>query len=351
MSHETTAAASISRMESQLTRLREQALFTREREDIAGLAALIAALPERIASLRSRGYVYNSPFEATAAELTLRWPEIERQASGALSLQATLLKPEVGRAEQAVGRLAPMRTRPLSAAQPTIERLQAELNAAEQRINSAARSVHSVYEPLQNQVREVDRAVRQCERNLGWLDGATFSLEAGESLVEATEARLLEGNDETEGILFLTDRRLVFERREKEARKKILFITTASELVKELRWQIPLADIETLEASEARQVLSKRELLTVAPGPGSGALPATFRLETDSDAWRSLALRSKAGELEAARHEGSAPVPEYLVPARCPSCGGSQSRAGRIRGVATIRCEFCGATIALEKAD
>ena len=105
-------------------------------------------------------------------------------------------------------------------------------------MTATQKTIASAYEPLANEAQALDREVKACERNLDWLDGATFGLNAGESLVDATEARQIEGNDETEGILFLTDQRLIFERREKEARKKILFITTASELVKELRWEV-----------------------------------------------------------------------------------------------------------------
>jgi DNA-directed RNA polymerase subunit RPC12/RpoP len=97
-------------------------------------------------------------------------------------------------------------------------------------------------------------------------------------------------------------------------------------------------------------MLSKREMLVIRPASGSGALPVQFRLETDSDAWRALLIRCKSGEIDAARDEGAPEVPEYIVPAKCPTCGGAQSKAGRIRGLAAIRCDYCGANIMLEKA-
>ena len=134
------------------------------------------------------------------------------------------------------------------------------------------------------------------------------------------------------------------------ARKKVLFITTSSELVKELRWEAPLNEIETLEASEARKLLSKRELLAITPASGSAAPPARFRLETDSDEWRALLLRCKSGDIDAARDASAPPVKDYLVPAKCPTCGGAQGKAGRVRGTSAIRCEYCGATIVLEEA-
>ena len=44
-------------------------------------------------------------------------------------------------------------------------------------------------------------------------------------------------------------------------------------------------------------------------------------------------LRAKSGEIDAARDEAAPVVQEYMVPAKCPTCGGAQTKAGRIRGV------------------
>lgn len=351
MTQETTAAFTIDRLESRLRTLQDDAQFTRDRDNIAETDALLAALPGRVAKLRSRNYVYHAQFEEQAADVAKRWPAAQRLATGNLQLQATALRADVAEAVQAVGRLSNLKTRPLSTAKPTIDRVETVLDAAERKVAATQRTIAAAYEPLLDEARAIERQVKACERNLDWLDGATFHLNAGESLVDATEARQIEGDDETEGILFLTDQRLLFERREKEARKKILFITTASELVRELRWESPLAEIETVEAGESRKLLSKQEELKLAPAPGARALPEQFRLETDSDAWRALMLRCKSGEIDGARDEAAPVVQEYMVPAKCPTCGGAQSRAGRIRGATAIRCEYCGASIVLEKAN
>ncbi|MFO7696667.1 MAG: hypothetical protein R6X16_05870 [Anaerolineae bacterium] len=350
MTQETTAASTIARLESRLKTLQDNALFTRDRDRLAETDALLAALPGRVARLRSRNYVYHRQLEEQISGLAQRWPAAQRLATGNLQLQANALRADVAEAVQAVGRLTNLKTRPLSTAQPTIDRVDSVLDAAERKVAATQKTIAAAYEPLQDEAQAIEREVKACERNLDWLDGATFGLNAGECLVDATQARQIEGNDETEGILFLTDQRLLFERREKEARKKILFITTASELVKELRWESPLTELETVEAGESRKLLSKKEELKLVPASGARALPAQFRLETDSDAWRALMLRAKSGEIDAARDETAPVVQEYVVPAKCPTCGGAQGRAGRIRGATAIRCEYCGASIVLEKA-
>jgi len=351
MTQEPTAASTIVRVESRLGSLHVDALLNSQRDRLGQVDAQLAQLPQQVAQVRSRGYLYQARLEEQIALVAKRWPEAHRQALVALEEQVALLRPEINRADEAVRRLQPLKGRPLSTAQPTIQRVEDELSAVERRIRAAQQAVEGVYSALAREVQAIGREVQTCERMLDWLAGASFTTDPGEWLVAATEAQQVDDKERTEGVLFLTDQRLIFERREKVARKKILFITTASEVERELTWQAALDALERVEASEARKaVVSKRELLAVAPRSGSRARAATFELKTDSDAWRALVLRCQTGEIGTERVDGAPEIPEYLVPAKCPSCGGALTQAGRIRGVGAIRCDYCGAAVVLERA-
>ncbi len=351
MTQETTAASSIARIESRLGTLHQDALLNQQREQLGETDALLLRLPQQLAQLRSQGYVYKGRLEDQVAQLARRWPSARMQAARDLEHQAVSLQPDIARADEAVRRLQPFRTQRLSMVQPSIQRAEDEIAAVERRVHAAQQAVEGVVGPVVEEIQAVAREVQGCEQILEWLGGATFTLEGGESLVAATEAHLTEDDDRIPGILFLTDRRLLFERREKVARKKILFITTSSEMVRELRWQAPLADLGQLEASEVRRALARdREMLAVTPRSGASFRRAEFQLDTDSDAWRALMLRCQSGEIAAERAGGAPELPEYVVPAKCPSCGGTLPQAGRIRGVASLRCEYCGAAVPLERA-
>ncbi len=352
MTQESTADSTISRLESRLNDLHRDAKLVRERDRLGEIDARLGTLPQQIAALRSRGYLYRGTMEARLATLAARWPEARARAAAAVDAQAISLRSEVDRAEAAVRRLAPLRTRSLSSVQQTVQLAEDAVSAAERRVGAAREAVEAHYRALAGEVQQVERDAQACDRTMDLLDSATYSLEAGEGAVDAVEARWSADDAQVEGILFLTDRRLVFERREKVAKKKVLFITTASELVKEVRWQAPLSELDRVEASETRRALIlKREVLSIAPRGGSGAAPAEFELHADSDAWRALVLRCQAGEIASERTSAAPSVPEYVVPAKCPTCGGAFRRAGRIRGVAAVRCEFCGTSVALERAE
>jgi hypothetical protein len=348
MDQENTAASTINRLESRLGQLHKDALLNSQRDRLGEIDAQLVRLPQQVTQLRSRGYVYKTHLEEQLGQLAQRWPIIRAQAASALDTQVALLRAEIDRADDAVRRLQPLKTRPLSTAQPTIRSVDDGLSAAERRIRAAQQSVESMFAAVAAQVQSVAQEVAGCERMFDWLAGATFVIEPGEGPVAATEARWVDGKNETPGILFLTDRRMIFERREKVALKKVLFVTTSSEMVRELRWQVALADMERIDASEARRALAaKREMLTVVARSGSGA---EFHLGMDSDTWRALALRCQSGEMAAERAGGAPEVPEYIVPAKCVSCGGSLRQAGRVRAVSAISCDYCGAGITLERA-
>ena len=70
-----------------------------------------------------------------------------------------------------------------------------------------------------------------------------------EHLVMAVPARWdKEGKEDPEGILYLSNNGLVFEQKEKVATKKVLFLTTASELVQEVLIDQGLETLETVKA-------------------------------------------------------------------------------------------------------
>ncbi|HUS80703.1 MAG TPA: hypothetical protein VM283_05500 [Armatimonadota bacterium] len=351
MTQESTAEHTISRVESRLGDLHQGALLVRQRDRLGEIDAQLGSLAQRLAQIRLRGYAYHAHLEERLTTLAGRWPEARARASAAIEAQVSSLQPEIDRADAAVRRVLPLKPRPLSTVEQTVRQADDAVSAAERRIRAAESAVEGHYDALSGEVQQIAREVQTCERVLDCLGGATFALEPGEGVVSAVEARWAEGDNAVEGILFLTDRRLVFERREKVARKKILFITTASELVKEVRWQATLADLEQVEASEARKALIlKREVLTVVPRAGTRASAAQFELSSDSDAWRALLLRCQSGEIASERSGAAPEVAEYLVPAKCPTCGGSYRQAGRIRGVSSVRCDFCGATTTLAPA-
>lgn len=346
-----TAEAAVRRLEERLTALERAALLNDVRNRLAEADAALLRLPQEIASLRSRGFLYRAGWEARLNALSEEWPRLRPNVLSAIETHCATLRPAILRVEESVRRLSALRSSPLSTAQPTLLRVENEIIACEHLVRASEEAVQNLFRGFSTNLDALAREVADISRMMGWLGEARFALQPGEGLVEAVQARLVRGDERQEGFLFLTDQRLVFERREKVARKKVLFITTASELVQEVVWEAPLGEIGEVTASEARKALvMKRELLAIAPAPGARFARAEFELEADSAAWRALILRVQTGEIAQERTGGAPEVPTFIIPAKCPSCGAAMERAGPVRGVSSVRCEYCGATIPLQKA-
>ena len=136
------------------------------------------------------------------------------------------------------------------------------------------------------------------------------------------------------------------------AKKKVLFITTASEEVQELQWEAPLGALTDAEASEQRKALVvKKEHLTLDFRPPAKIRKVIMELGEDSETWRALINRVLSGEIDRERVEGAkeAAVAEATaleVPTNCPNCN-AKLDVTATRGMTAVKCTFCGTSVPL----
>lgn len=312
------------------------------RDTIEDTTGQIEALPHRIADLASRGYRYSQGWEARAAVLTKGWPARRREALNVLQEQAKKLENQGQVIERLCSRPALSDTI-LDQLDHKLDRLQTETSAAEQ-------TVRGTFDSLTQQLYELKREFDSVEFMLDSLDTASFHLYPDEYGLAASEAVWTNHPDEPKGLLFLTDGRLIFEQREKKAKKKVLFITTESELVQEMLWESPVGNIAELEAEDKKRFLRRKELLNISFREYAGGLhgEVTLRLEdATNEEWAGLIKRVQRGELDAAPGdapaEGEPATPPQEIPTRCPACGGQLPAL--VKGMRVLGCEYCGTKI------
>ena len=158
-----------------------------------------------------------------------------------------------------------------------------------------------------------------------------------------------EDKDDPEGILFLTDQRLLFEQKEEIATKKVLFVTTERELVQKLIFEVPVISIESVKATKQGMFKNEDWIETVL-ATGSFSREAKLHLDgQDSNEWQKLITRVKSKEIDADRAialDEKAVEKAKSAPSQCPTCGGLITKPV-LRGQDTITCEFCGNVIRL----
>jgi len=347
-----TAGYQIKELEERASRLQKAGLLADLRDTLEDLDAAASRLPSKLAQARTRGYPFKSHLEGQIETVQGRWQSTRENAQREISRRVHDLEHDLQRAEEAVLRLHPYKRRPLSMAQSAIHRADSQLSSAERRVAAANDAVKGMFDAVQSDVEHINAEVDECLKLLDLMDQASFGFQPGESGVAAVKARWLKDRrkEGPRGILFLTDRRLIFEQHEKVATKKVLFVKVASELVQEMLWEAPIGALVEFKASEKRRALiMKRELLTLVCKQPATVKEALLELSADSDAWRALIQQVVTGDIDkerVGREEGAVKEPALEVPSRCPSCGASLD-VNVIRGMVAIECPYCGTSIPL----
>lgn len=339
------------RLRSEWDRLRPRADLAQLHDTIEDTAGKIEALPHQIADLRKRGYRYSRDWEARAETLKEGWRKRNTEARRILREQASGMEDLVKDIEQLCDRSQ------LPA--PSLDRLEDKLDRLQSQITDAESNVRGAFDTLNQQLYQLQKEFDAVGFTLDSLDTASFDLYPDENGVAACEAHWTNHPDEPEGILFLTDGRLVFEQREKKAKKKMLFITTESELVQEKLWESPVGNVEELEAEDKKKFLKRKELLHLGFREYDSGLhgDVTLRLEdTTNEEWAGLIKRVQSGEIEADRYDApaaepgappeAAPTPPPSeIPTKCPACGGRLPPL--VKGMRELVCEYCDTVVRL----
>ncbi len=125
--------------------------------------------------------------------------------------------------------------------------LQSQVKVLEDKASAAERSISGMYDQVQNQLYKLSSRLDQIEFMLTNLAEASFQLLPTESGLAAVKAVWCisgkEQKDDPQGILFLTDQRILFEQKQEVATKKVLFIATEKQKVQALQWEVPTCPV------------------------------------------------------------------------------------------------------------
>ncbi len=350
-----TADFRIDQLERRARELQEAGTMAEIRDEVEDIESTLSQLPARLREARTRGYVFKNYLEKQIESLKEQWDSMRDDIKREIDRYARELQPDLDLAERTLRRIYPYRGRSLSSAQVVLNLVEAELESVERQVEAATKAVRGMYDSLQSEVNRVRGHINKALGMLDLMDQASFGFRVGEAGVAAVKARWLKDGQKKgpEGILFLTDQRLIFEQREKKATKKFLFITVESEEVKELQWEAPIGALVEARASEKRRALiMKRELLELRFKPPATVREIVLELKEDSETWRAIINRVVTGEIdnERVKSEGeTAQKPTIELPTHCPSCG-ARLDVTVTRGMTAIKCAYCGTNIPLTPA-
>jgi len=305
------------------------------------LGAELRGLPASIGQLRVRGYAFRSFLERKADVLAQQWAELRPRIVEATEARAKDLRYKADLFQQRLPFLRYNKSEvELSAAEAALQDLEARIKTAGEELQEMGKTIEENVKQTTGQVKELAWVLDQAE-------GASFRLQPGESVVSAAGGQWMTSEKEgPKGVLFLTDERVLFERKEEVVTKKVLFVAKEKQKFQELQWEAPLGRVQSVQASEkggAILGIGKKEILEFRFGGGTKVDAAVLRLDADSAAWQALIARAKSGDLAAERAIPKGQAAPAAAPAalKCAVCGATLTPpAGK--AAAEVKCEFCG---------
>lgn len=339
-------ANDIRTLQFKVSTLQEQVRLIKARDAVEDVQTTLNSLAQRIASLRSRGYVFGKGLEDQAQALTDTWTQLHPNLQSEINTQSNLLMNALRPIEAQMPQLAAAANN-LAIARNLLATLQPAISQLESKVSAAERAITGMYDQLNNQLSQLTRKLEEIESLLSNLSEASFQLlptEGGIAAVKAVWCKSgKEQKSDPEGILFLTDQRILFERKETVTTKKALFITTEKQKFQELQLECPVALVEQVKTSK-QGLMKNEDHIEVRFASGAPYQVAHFHIWRSCEEWQGLINRAKAKDFDKERAVAidQAEVDKVkAAPSKCPSCGANISVVV-MRGMESVKCEYCG---------
>jgi predicted nucleic acid-binding Zn-ribbon protein len=321
------------------------------RDSVEDLGSSIKGLDRRIDALRKRGYAFEKDLESQAVDFLGEWSGIAPKLEALIAREASSLETALRPLETQLGLLVGNQAMPASLSS-RVKRLQSQVESLQDKVEAAEKNIRGGYDQFNSSVQQLQSHLAKLEWMLTEISEATFKLLATESGIMAVKAvwakKGKKDKSNPEGVLYLTDQRIIFEQKEKIATKKVLFVATEKKLVQETLWDVPVELVENIKAFKDG-FLNKDDYLELSFESRAPFDVLLLHIWQRGDDWIALIQRAKAKEFDKGR---AIPVDEKVAqkvkdaPTKCPSCGGAIKQV-ILRGMENIHCEYCGDVIRL----
>jgi hypothetical protein len=344
-------ASDISSLQSKVGDLQQSVRLAKTRDAVGDLQTTVNGLPQRIASMRTRGYVFEKDMEAQAQAFIQSWALLYPNLQAQLNMQSNTLVNSLRPIEMQMPQLIAASANP-AAARGLLGTVQSAVDMLEDKVSAAEKTIDGMYNSFDNQVYQLTKRLNEVEYLVTQLAEASFQLlptEGGIAAIKAVWCKTgKEQKGDPEGILYLTDQRIIFEQKEEIVTKKVLFVATEKQKVQQLQIECPVSLVEKVDTSK-QGMLKNEDHIEVRFASGAPLEMAHFHIWQDNATWQQLINRARSKDFDKGRAvaiDQAAVDKVKAAPAQCPSCGGNITQVV-MRGMDSINCEYCGFMIRL----
>jgi len=345
-------AQELSSLQSDLRSLQSKVQLADARHTLEDLNMKIQGMPRSIQNLRDRNYVFEKGLADRATNIASLWAVSYPSVRNYLDQQSYQLINAIHPIESQVNYAASQSGNPQYGLS-MITSIKSAIGTLDGNATSVESTASGMYDQIRSDFSALDDHISKVNWTLDRLGEASFPLLPTEAAIMAVKANWnrsgKEDKDDAQGILFLTDHRIIFEQNQEVATKKVLFIATEKKKVQQLLLEAPinlLGDIKTNKGG----FFKNEDFIIITLAHGAVVPSAQFHIfDQDCAQWQALLNRAKAFEFDQDRVVA---VDQAVVekvkaaPTICPACGGAITRPV-VRGQDSITCEFCGNVIRL----
>jgi hypothetical protein len=316
-------------------------------DNLGEVDTTLATLPVALQEARARGYAFRAFLERKLQVLQDQWAKTRAQVLSGIADKSRGLHMEAMKVDSLLGQLRAVANVPSGAGM--LPQVDGALTALERKVAAEKGALSGMFDDLRNNVSQTKAQLDEITFTLEQVAQASFRLLAGEDIVLVVKAQWdKDGKDDPQGMLFLTDGRMLFERKEEVAKKKVLFVVTEKEMVQQLMLEVALGDVENAKAT-SRGLMGNEDWLEFTFQGHAPVRAANFHIWYESKDWQALYGRVKSGEIdqERAKPKDQAAVEAVkAAPTKCTTCGASIT-AQIVKGMTQITCDYCGTVIRL----
>lgn len=287
MSEET--QAQIDELREEHKNLNEAVTLRHKQEELKTVEGDLSELAKTAQKLSQSGYIHGAALSEQVQTLVGQIGQIRTLFTQVLNTASSRLQAELGQANLTVGSA-------LGGQVSLIDSATEALNTLRERVENAEDQLDLVLQPLVEAHNQLDGLFNQLEWSLEqWNEFSGDRNSSGKLLVAATAEwkQTGRGSDDPDGNLYLTDKALIFEQKEKKGKTLGLF---GGKMVQEVEWSIPLSDLTDVR-SKNEGMFGGRDIIFVTVSSGNPAPEVKIELKgsADNNAWVSYINNVKQG--------------------------------------------------------
>ena len=325
--------------------------ISRARSNISHVEGSVGTLTTRLSQVRGRGYEAMAHLEKGVEQLTKTWADVSPSIKQTFQNSVEPLTTQVNSLQaETRGLRSQIDTGNISYGHITANRLSATASSLRNRVTSEATKVDDPLSKLIPTINTIDGDLKIAENTTELLAQSSFPLKQEESSVLAFEGKIMKG-EKSEGTLYLTNQRFIFEAKKEVVVEKKFFIATKKRTERTVQIDQPIGAVE--EISKGRVGLIAWTGIYVRFKRESGQQEAQF----DVEGWEADATErffnyiiSGDADKDIATIKGTSPItPETpgIQVVYCTHCHAPYTRE-IYKGQKSVQCDYCKAQIVVQ---